>query len=164
MSEFLRFTVSNQTIKRIDTFEPVARSVDYLYAHFDFLTREWDNSIKTAIFTSDNTSYEMILDENGNCKVPWESLQIDSASYIRVSVFGTGESLVTVNTASVFVRKSGYSDDLESSQDPTPGVYAQILSMVQETKDLVTEKAEEIEAYVDEKVANIDGGLFTDWT
>ena len=44
----LLFEIKHQHIARQDTFEPVAYSRNYLYAHFDFLTEEWEDGISTA--------------------------------------------------------------------------------------------------------------------
>jgi len=132
----LFFEVEHQRIKRTDTFKPVAKSVNYLYAHFDFLTSEWNKHIITAIFRTDATAYEVILDADNNCLVPWEVLQEEGDIY--VSCF-TGD-LVTVNKSRVHIYETGYGD-LESENPPTPGIYQQILY----------------------KLENIDGGLFTDW-
>lgn len=132
----LQFEITHQIIKRIDNFEVVSDSVNYLYAHFDFKTDEWSGT-KTAIFKNGEQAYEMILDSSDECLVPHEVLSEDG-KYISVSVF-SGE-LVTANVAKVFVIRSGYTDDLESSQPPTPSVYQQIL----------------------DKLNNIDGGTFDD--
>lgn len=140
----LFFEITNQKINRVDTFKPVAKSLNYLYAHFDFLTSEWDNLTKTAIFQYNDNSIEVILDEDDNCLVPWETLQEEGDVY--VSVFAG--NLITVNESRVHIYESGYSSDLESAQDPTPSVYAQLL-----------EKMDSIE----QNHNNIDGGLFTDW-
>lgn len=140
----LFFEVTNQKIKRTDTFKPVASSINYLYAHFDFLTKEWDNLTKTAIFRYNDNSIEVILDADDNCLVPWEVIENEGDIY--VSVFAG--NLITANKSRVHIYESGYGSDLESANDPTPGVYQQILSQL-----------ETIEA----EHNNIDGGLFTDW-
>ena len=137
----LLFEVTHQTINRIDTFKPVAGSKNYLSAHFDFLTDEWKDLTKTAIFKYNDTNIEMILDENDDCLVPWESIK--NAGIIYVSVFAG--SLITVNQSVAHIYESGYTDDLESETEPTPSVYAQLL------------------AKLDELQHHIDGGLFTDW-
>lgn len=137
----LQFNVNNQIITRQDEFKPVAKSQNYLYAHFDFLTDEWTNLTKTAIFKYNDTNIEMLLDENDDCLVPWEA--IENEGIIYVSVFAG--SLITVNQSLVHIYKTGYSDDLESETEPTPSVYAQLL------------------AKLDAMSKNIDGGLFTDW-
>lgn len=138
----LSFSVSNQLITRKDSFKPVAKSKNYLYAAFEFLTEEW-TGYKTAIFRNPDGAYEVILDGNDECLVPWEILDSEYGEFY-VSVF-CGD-LVTANKARVRLYASGYGDDLESSQDPTPSVYAQILEALDDAKH------------------NVDGGLFTDWT
>ena len=140
--EQLQFYVSNQMIRRTDRFKVVSDSRNYLYAKFTFGTDEWKNKTITAIFKSPDTAYEVILDENNTCLVPWEVLQKPYQGFY-VSCFAG--DLITVNTAQVVVIESGYEDDLESSQPPTPSVYEQILERLDDVKH------------------NIDGGLFTDW-
>lgn len=140
----LQFSVSDQLISRKDDFKPVAKSRNYLYAEFTFLTDEWQG-IATAIFRNPDAAYEVILDENNQCLVPWEILDAEYGEFY-VSVF-CGD-LVTANKARVRLYQSGYGDNLESSQDPTPSVYAQIIT-----------RLNDIEANHN----NIDGGLFTDW-
>lgn len=139
MSAQLQFYVNNQIITRTDDFRPVTDSVNYLRAKFNFVTDEWTGLTKTAIFKgSDNVPYEVILDTDNECDVPWEVLKTEDG-YITVSVFAG--DLITANKVKVFVAASGYDPNAESSQPPTPSVYEQIL----------------------DKLQNIDGGLFTDW-
>lgn len=145
MDAQLRFEVSHQTIKRTDNFNPYDKSKMYLYAHFDFVTDEWDGKIITAIFRNDKAAYEVILDENFECLVPWETL-CTSDRYVQVSCFANDGTLITVGCAPVFIAPSGYGDDLESATDPTPSVYAQIMDLIRSVGK------------------NVDGGLFTDWS
>lgn len=145
MDAQLRFEVNHQTIRRTDKFSPYDKSERYLYAHFDFVTEEWEGKVITAIFRNNNVAYEVILDENFECEVPWETL-CTKDRYVKVSAFANDDSVITVGSVTVFVAESGYGDDLESSTDPTPSVYAQIMDKI-------------------EKVGkNVDGGLFTDWS
>ena len=137
----LLFEVENQNITRIDKFRPVAYSRNYLYAHFDFLTDEWKDKIVTAIFRKDDVAYEVIIDADNDALVPWEILQ--GVGDIFVSCF-TG-NLITVDKSRVHIYNSGYGEDLESSHDPTPSVYEQLITRIE---------------YVSH---NVDGGLFTDW-
>lgn len=159
MGAQLQFSVNNQVITRIDDFRVVAESVDYLYAQFTFNTDEWADRKVTAQFRSDksNKTYEYILDAENTCLVPWESLNLQDGGYMYVSVFAG--ALITTNRAKVFVEKSGYDEEAESSVPPTPSVYQQILAKLDEIETSIAD----VRAYIDEKVANIDGGLFTDW-
>lgn len=138
----LQFYVNHQIIRRTDKFKVVSDSRNYLYAEFNFGTDEWEGKTITAIFRTSSDAYEVILDENNTCLVPWEVLQKPYQGFY-VSCFAG--DLITVNTAQVVVIESGYDDDSESSQPPTPSVYAQILEKLDDAKH------------------NVDGGLFTDW-
>lgn len=151
MEAQIRFVVANQQIKRIDDFKPVAKSRNYLLAHFDFTTEEWQNTLRTVIFRVEGRRYTMILNDQDECEVPWEVLQ-NGGSYVYVSCFANGESLITANEVSIFVGATGYTDESEPSRDPTPGVYAQIL-----------DKLEDMQEAIDSKTTSMDGGSFTDW-
>ena len=50
MEPILTFDVSNQHIRRTDSFRVVAKSKNYLHAKFCFLTEEWNGKGKTALF------------------------------------------------------------------------------------------------------------------
>lgn len=128
------FSVKHQIIRRTDTFRVVALSHDYLYAQFDFLTPEWSEVEKTAIFKSDQdtNAYEMLIGQDGTCLVPHEVLE--ETGNVYVSVFGG--SLITVNTATFKVLESGYVDGLESQAPPTPSIYEQILAHMQNLEDV----------------------------
>lgn len=138
----LQFRIRGQTISRADRFFVVAKSLNYLKAGFEFITDDWDGLQKVALFTRDGTSYKMILDD-GACMVPWELLA--EPGEITVSAYGAGWDddviLDTVNTATITVYESGYVEEAENQPEPTPEVWEQILS----------------------RLENIDGGLYTDW-
>lgn len=122
----LLFKIENQHIKRTDNNYIVSGSKGYLKAKFSFVTEEWlTDDIKTAIFKKGDTVVHVILN-NDECVVPWEVIKCPS---FQVSVFtGSGE-LITADSATVLVQKSGYVDGGPPS-DPTPTVYDQIIDMV----------------------------------
>lgn len=132
----LQFDVKNQTIKRIDKNRVVAKSKKFLKAQFVF-NESWDKiNLKTAIFKSDfdEEPYSQILDDEGFCEVPWETIGLESE--LTVSVFGVGydgTELITVNKAYVNIEESGYEDG-RTPEEPTPSVYQQILAMIDEIK------------------------------
>lgn len=103
MSAQLQFEVTNQIVNRIDKFKPVAKSKDYLRAHFEFLTDEWTNTV-TAIFTRGEDAYEVLLDNDNECLVPWEVLT--EGGDIYVSCF-CGD-LVTTTNSRVHIFETGY--------------------------------------------------------
>lgn len=153
--EQLQFNVKHQIITRTDSFETVARSQNYLRAKFNFLTDEWQGT-KTALFEANGHIYEVILDQNDTCYVPFEALSVGD-SFIIVSVF-CGDRLTT-NTAKIYVRQSGYSDDSESGSTPPASVYNQIL----ENLELLNASYAQIAQNLERLNSGIDGGTFEDW-
>lgn len=143
----LRFDVKNQFINRVDKIQPSADSQYYLYAHFNFLTDDWKGKVITAVFTKDEKSYMMLVDIDGDCEVPHEVIKEGN---FYVSVFA--RTLITTNSSRVYVEPSGYVEDAENSEPPTPNNYNQLITMFDGLRD-----------DVDYKLDNIDGGLFTDW-
>lgn len=119
----LKFNLRHQNITLVNKAEIVASdSKNYLQAHFNLLSDDWDSSI-TAIFKSDNIgTYTVLLDDDNNCLVPWELLKPNAV--ITVSAFC--DNLHTAVTASFKVAESGYTGG-ETPSEPTPTVYEQIL-------------------------------------
>ncbi len=139
----LTFQVQNQQIRRTDNFYVVAKSRNYLYAKFTF-SDDWGDGTKTAQFhhqCSSDPPYEMILNQYGICLVPWEVLE--DVGTVEVTVFGG--DLITANTAKFKVHESGYSEDGESSQPPTPSVYQQILDRMDGIEDAMVDATERSE-------------------
>jgi hypothetical protein len=143
MDAQLRFEITNQLINRIDTFKPVADSKNYLTAHFDFLTDEWTNTV-TVIFTRGDESYSVLLDSDNNCLVPWEL--IEEGGDIYVSCFC--DDLITTSTSRIFIADSGYIEETENSEPPTPNIYDQLTGQFNQLK---------------EDLLILDDGTFSDW-
>ena len=135
MSAQLQFEITNQIIKRVDDFKVVGDSQNYLYAKFDFKTEEWDGLDKTVLFRNgfNGTVYEILLPaEDDTCIVPHEVLA-GEFDYFFVSLFAG--DLITANIVKVFIDESGYWPDAESSVEPTPSIYEQILARIKEIED-----------------------------
>lgn len=130
MEPILMFSVANQKLFRTDNFCVVADSKIYLTAKFSFLTDDWKNTTKTAIFTHSNKPYTALL-ENDSCLIPWEVIK---PSYFTVSVFGKSEQLITTQNQMVLVEKSGYTEG-ETPENPTPTVYEKILVQYEKKAD-----------------------------
>lgn len=122
----LTFEINKQLIQRTDCEIPVSKSENYLYAQFSF-SEEW-RGIKTAIFNN-GTAYNVILDENNSCLVPWEVI---TESGFSVSVF-CGQR-ITANSAFVPIIPSGYIDG-QTPQPPTPDVYEQLQTEINSKLD-----------------------------
>ena len=128
MSAQLNFEIENQIITRTDSFQPVAKSQNYLRASFTF-SDDWDGitDIK-AIFRSGGNAYEVLLDEHGECIVPWEALT--TSGTVRVSVYGGDR--ITANMARVTVLQSGYTGHATPTSDPTKDTYEALLERMDE--------------------------------
>ena len=116
----LNFSVDKQIIKRQDNEYVVQDSQNYLYAQFDF-SEEWTGQITAVFKGKDGQAFNVILDNEGMCLVPWEVL---TQSYFDISVF-CGD-LITANVVRIFTIESGYEIG-EESRTPTPDVYNQII-------------------------------------
>lgn len=119
----LKFNLRHQNITLVNKAEIIASdSKNYLQAHFNLLSDDWNNTI-TAIFKADNIgTYTVLLDNDNNCLVPWELLKPNAV--IKVSAFC--DNLHTAVTASFRVAESGYTEG-ETPSAPTPTIYEQIL-------------------------------------
>lgn len=121
----------------------MAKSRNYFYAHFDFLTSEW-SGVKTALFSRGNDRRSVIVDENGDCLIPWEFFDTEAETIGRVSVY-CGD-LMTANEAYVRILRSGYGES-DASKPPSPNIYEQLLSQLNKMNN----------------VALVSGGTFSDW-
>lgn len=145
------FDVNNQTLTKTDNFTPATDSVGYLTAKFNFLTDDWTDTVKTAIFKSKNGVKSRAL-VNDECEIPPEVIARSDSGYINliVSVVGVrpdGYRIPTTEktirfTNSGFVAGAVYENERE---DPV----ARIGILENEIETLQNQKAE-ISARVDE--------------
>lgn len=87
MSTLLEFVVDGQRLVRSDRWELVAnQTVNYVKAHFIFLSDEWVPEQTTVVFESpEHEIYTVQLDSDGYCDVPNEV--IFSHGYVVTSLF-----------------------------------------------------------------------------
>lgn len=137
----LKFTVTRQYIRRIDTNRVVANSKNYLTAVFIF-SEEWEGINKTAIFSHGGKNYGKLL-KNDECIIPPEVIQADE---FTVSVFGG--DLVTTNVCFVNVISSG----LPCGKTPTttPDIYSQILDIAINAQDTAIEAMDLVQSLTPE--------------
>ena len=127
----------NEQISLSDTV--VADSIKYQKVKFVF-SPEWEKYEKTAIFSNDSETYNVVLNSENNmctseneCYIPFEVLK---PPYFTVSVFGvSGESRITTTKANVKVLESGYKEG-DAPKNPTPDVYSQLLQIVATIEEL----------------------------
>ena len=134
----LTFEIDNQIIKRTDDFQPVARSQNYLSASFTF-SDDWGDEEKHAIFKSGGKAYEIILDENNECTVPWEALRYAGQMYVSAY---SGDR-VTASVAVVNVLRTGYTEDISSTEEPSVDVYKTLKEKIAELEATLPELIDE---------------------
>ncbi len=148
-------------IDQVLTFEntPVITSGDVNYDSimFDFCSA-WDGFTKTAIFyRSEDEVYYQLLDEANTCTIPNEVLT--EKGDIFIGVFGTsGDTTLTSQVLKYKIAKGAITENLKPS-DPTPDIYAQIISRydaIIEELERQFQKLEDLQAEYTGAVGNAD--------
>lgn len=108
----IEFKIDGQVITKKNDVTVVEKSRNEYTAVFDFDDTWADVENKQAYFTryKDGLCVKADIDETGECKVPWEVIEMPMF-YVSVA----GGDLKTVTRASVFVEQTGYSEDAEKS-------------------------------------------------
>ena len=124
----------------LHTFDcTVSDSVKYETVKFDFPI-SWEGYTKTAVFRNADEKPSVILNSESDlcigedeCYIPYEVIK---SPEFTVSVFGVlGNSRITTAPATIRVIQSGYGEGAEPA-NPTPGEYEQIISLVNQTKEI----------------------------
>lgn len=130
------FKITNQIIERTDYQRVVACSLNYLKAKFTF-SEDW-TGYKTAIFSRDESNYEMLLDDSDECYIPHEVLENEGEFSVSV-VCG---NRITANKEYIYVEQTGYIPG-ETPDNPTQDIYEQIIEAANETAEMATEAMNE---------------------
>lgn len=120
----LEFNIENQIITRTDSNSVVNKSRNYLECNFAFISSDWDDVEKFAMFKNTRgNNYVINLGtlNNSNCIVPSDVLLGD---YFRVSVYGG--DLITTNSVKINLLQSGYSKHISTCKKYKTDVFVQI--------------------------------------
>lgn len=126
---YIEFKATGSNLRRADLNKVVAYTQNELSARFS-LNSDWDdlNPI-VAIFSKDNgPAYDMVLDDNRECTVPWEVLL--GKGVLTVSL--VGGSTLTSTEVEINVLATGQLGGLTSQ--PTDTLYRQLLSKYNEVE------------------------------
>lgn len=120
---YIEFKATGSNLRRTDLKKVVAYTKNELSARFS-LNSDWDDlSPIVAIFSKDNgPAYDMALDDNKECVVPWEVLS--GKGVLTVSLVG-GNTL-TSTEVEINVLATGQLGGLVSQ--PTDTLYQQLLT------------------------------------
>lgn len=122
----LIFYLEHQTLTMERPQKVIAsHSQNYLTAKFVPLSDDW-SGVVTVLFGA----YQVALDENWECVIPWEALQQEG--WVEVSAF-CGD-LHTSTKERFYVMDSGYRPG-QTPQPPTPSVYLLLTGMAQTALD-----------------------------
>lgn len=133
----LEFTINNQTLKRTDTTHPVDLSNEYLKCQFDFLSDDWEDLGKFAIFRTGDKNYRVAIND-GECIVPFDALQVNQ---FALTVYGVdGDTRITTNLVYIKLGKSGFVTEYDESSYFNP-------DMTEQLCEALTKKADK--TYVD---------------
>lgn len=126
---YIEFKATGSNLRRTDLNKVVAYTQNELSARFS-LNSDWDdlNPI-VAVFSKDGgTCYDMVLDDNRECTVPWEVL--GGKGVLNVSLVG-GNTL-TSTEVEINVLATGQLGGLVSQ--PSDTLYRQLLSKYNEVE------------------------------
>lgn len=126
---YIEFKATGSNLRRTDLNKVVAYTKNELSARFS-LNSDWDdlNPI-VAVFSKDGgICYDMVLDDNKECIVPWEVLS--GKGVLNVSL--VGGSTLTSTEVEINVLATGQLGGLTSQ--PTDTLYRQLLSKYNEVE------------------------------
>lgn len=128
----LEFSVKGQVISRTDNEDPIVNeTANYIDSVFTFTTSEWNGLDKYALFKAEKgKAYCVELGSGctGTVKVPYEVLQGD---FFRVTVFGlSGTYRVTTTELTVFMDRSGFTDDLLAPVEYNGDIFSQLRELI----------------------------------
>lgn len=128
----MKLQVIGQMIAFTERETLVSGTINKYRAEFEF-DDSWDGYTKTAVFRADSfghiTSREVLLAGDA-CQVPHECLI--AGALLRVGVYGISGDITTptIYTQEPIGVARG-AEPAESTQDPTPGVYQQIINIIE---------------------------------
>lgn len=126
---YIEFKATGSNLRRTDLNKVVAYTQNELSARFS-LNSDWDdlNPIVVVFSKDGGTCYDMVLDDNKECIVPWEVLS--GKGVLTVSLVG-GNTL-TSTEVEINVLATGQLGGLVSQ--PTDTLYRQLLSKYNEVE------------------------------
>ena len=141
----MKITVKGQQAIVTDDFL-VANSVGIYECEFEF-DSSWDGYAKNSVWQLNNDEPKESIISSGVAEVPWEVLV--NGGFIRVGVYGTKDEKV-MPTVWGEKRKVHLGTPTGSiGTEPTPSIYAQILAVATEAKDIAEDAYDKAETAQD---------------
>ena len=155
----MKLQVVGQMIAFTERETLVSGTINKYRAEFVF-DDSWDGYTKTAVFRADSfghiTSREVLLAGDA-CQVPHECLI--AGALLRVGVYGISGDITTptIYTQEPIGVARG-AEPAESTQDPTPGVYQQIINTIGDVDSLSTADKSSLVSAINEIYQSGGGG------
>lgn len=109
-------------------------SVNVCTARFEF-SDDWQGLTRKAVFKAGKESRTVLLDESGECVIPWEVLT-SHGQPLMAGVYGAmDETALPTTWALLGTILEGVPEDAESTQPPTPDIYAQIVALAAKAEE-----------------------------
>lgn len=135
----------DKNIAKICRKEPMTSGSSNAYLVQFYFSPEWDDLSKVAVFRTDETSVDVLLEKNNRCFIPWEVLSKPNTS-IEFGVYGSYKGDVVLPT--VWVRTDRILEGVVTGSEaapPTPSLYEQLLAKLEELSELEPLTIEELE-------------------
>lgn len=133
----MKAKINGQHFGFVDRTLVVSGSVGIYYCEFVF-DSSWDEWDKTAVFQGCGETIDVVI-SNGKAQVPWEVLPHQGDGFLRVGVFGTqgAKRMPTIWGEKIPINLGTPTGSIGT--EPTPSIYAQILHVANEAKDIAEE-------------------------
>ena len=137
-------------------------SVQAYGACFEFVHPIWQSLMKQAVFRCGDIQIGVMLDESGECVIPWEVLQ-SPGEVLEIGVYGVQGKDIVLPT--IWVRagtiRQGV-DDCPGGRAPSPDSYQQLLSAIGDLKKLQTLDKSSLVSALNEVLAKSSGDAAED--
>ena len=157
----MKIRVDKDNLRIIELSQLESGEVDVTEVNFIF-TPEYEDLIKTAVFTLGDKSYKVIL-QNDKCFVPTEVLVEGNKITIGVYAFKQDSEELILRYSPVPVTaeilKGSYVEEAENTSHPTPTEIEQLLDLINSNSiaiDDLTERVETLEQDKDKCEEDID--------
>lgn len=128
--------------------EPVTSgSVNVYKVRFEF-SEDWQGLTRKAVFQAGEVSRSALLDENGECVIPWEVLaEYHPLTRLRAGAYGSAdETALPTVWADLGIILQGVPSSGKETQQPTPDIYQQIASLAAKAEETARSVREDADA------------------
>lgn len=143
----MNFTIENQELRfSEEPYEFVNRTRNYIKCNFDFITDDWKDIVKIAVFYNDKEQEFLRyidLDEEGfySCEVPYDALIGD---YFKICLYGG--DLITTQLLTIPLKRSGYRRPHQCSVD-NKDIFVDIFDLINSNNESTIEKLNFLEEH-----------------